>query len=207
MPSDSAISALTRRGFLSGASTLVGSLVVASKSPAVEITSAGRPPAADYPILVDTTQKPIHYSAPGVSDASALKVAAGKVVSWSGKTSGARHHLTVVFKGDTPFLDAKGDPIYAFFGSQDDEPNGIGATLDPGADGEYCYCVVVCDEDGKKAFFDDPKIIVGNGLSQGRAQIDSALRLLQKAVQRNSSLKTQIDPIEVRLRHVAKTLR
>ena len=157
-------------------------------------------------VTMDTTQnkpnKPIVYTDQDGHDATDLSVHSGDVVCWRAKTSGNHHHLSVIFVDDTPFVDSNNNEIWEFSGSDADESHGcIGATISPTAGGSYKYCVGVHDDDASSSHSDDPTIKVGGG-NAAIAYLNAAIADLNRAVELDPALETQIDPIEENLNQI-----
>ena len=209
-------SQVTRRQFIVGAGCIVtdGCLIINPSIPAISET-ASPPSGKKHVVTLDTTQNTagaatniITYTDETGAPATSLSVDKNDVVIWKAKTSGSKHHLSVIFSPTTPFTD-NGNPVYAFHGSQADEGNGIGknATIDPNAPAtSYKYSVAVWDEATNSSYSDDPTIRVGGGGNAALADLITAGKALQRAVEADPALKAQIDPIEKNLQQIISQL-
>jgi plastocyanin len=200
MPSKTEALHLTRREFVAGAGSVVtsGFMIVVDNS--IASVHSPRPPAT-HTVIMDVRSGSIQYNDKDLS------VSKGDVVHWQAKTRGSKHHLSVIFSPTTPFTDNH-NPVYGFYGSQDDENHGgIGknASIDTNASGTYKYWVLVGDDDNGGIFPDDPKIIVGGG-NPALADLLAAKEYLERAVISDPSLKDRLAPLEEKLFQVISSL-
>ena len=158
-----------RRGFIAGSVTAAGYLTVGKNS---GLGEAPAPPVRQtWEIIMtpDPVTKKIKYdSNPWQADAKNLKVSVKELVRWRAHTSGAHHHLVIMLKTVTPFVDDMSlGRVYGFYGSDADETGTtsdigkgthIGAVLS--AVYEFEYSVLIFDEDSGKTYVEDPKIII-----------------------------------------------
>jgi len=115
---------------------------------------------------------------------------------------------------ETPFLDAGGNSVWAFHGSDSDEANGIGrnAHIKPGlpVGQTFEFMVAVWDEDNLKTYTSDPTIIIGKGgssLATAIAQLSAADHLLQKAATLQTPESANIKAAAVRVAAIISRLR
>jgi hypothetical protein len=159
---------VNRRRFLAVAGGVAASsFVVGKDSPSSPVPLT----VADYPVTIDITDpSAIKYSTPNQSDASVVKnVAVGKTFSWT-VIPPNMFRLTIFFLRKTPFADANG-PVYAFTGSESAASQGKIGGIIAGPNGDYRYYVAVFDDEKGRTYTYDPKIIVGTGHDDAKAEI------------------------------------
>jgi hypothetical protein len=209
-------SPVTRREFLVGAGCVAatGYLVVGETSSAAAVRTSPTSPTTtpDHTVVIDVVTNPstVSYTnKPPQPDPPNLHVKGNETVTWEAKTSKTHHHSFIVFIAKTPFIDGSGNPIFVFHGSEGDETTGIGinAKIDPKINsGTFKYLVVVFDKDKAKPYFDDPKIIIGDG-DNAKTELTLANEHLRKAVLLDSTLEDKIDPIEENLQKILNSLK
>jgi plastocyanin len=208
------VSNVSRRKFLVAA----GSVAAASSIAAGNVSSLAAAPTrprtlATNPVTIDVTTTPISYTLPGTPPQNAyrVKVQGGDKVTWKVKTSGANHRVAILFLKDSPFVDSNQNPVYAFEGSQTDEGgSGIGgnAMIDTNASGTYEYYVAVFDDVTHRSVSDDPKIIVGSGNLDAKAElIEAAGELKQAALSSPPAQREKIRSIENKLEELIEDLK
>jgi hypothetical protein len=218
MSKSSDVLSVTRREFLAGAGTIAttGYLVIQGSSSAIVAGAlpAGKP---DRVITFDATQTPIGCSISpkptgAVVDPCGFTVNTKEVVSFKAITSKTKHHLAVMFVGDTPFVDNKDQQhkVWAFHGSDMDEANdGIGkdasisSKLKEGDSFEFLIGIWDEDDTSKiKSFTVDPTIIIGkggSGIASAIAKLSAADGLLMKAAEAYPPKSDEIKSIEDRV--------
>jgi hypothetical protein len=212
------VSNISRRRFLE----VAGSMAVAGRAAVAKDASSAPasppPPTADYSVTVEVTNtnlKPIKYHTPSQNDASIIKnVAKNQTFTWAVKTlSSGNYRLTILFLNATPFVDAHGNPVYAFGGSESEGGQGkIGGKIAPTVpDGTYKYYVAIFDDTTGVTYTDDPKIIVGGGREdEAKRRIALALDDLKDAyagLSGRPKVQKQIQSIEHDLDHVIDELK
>jgi plastocyanin len=205
-------SKVSRRRFLAAAGSVAAASSFATGKD-TESVPALPPPTAPtaYDVTIDVTRSPISYSYPSLTvpqPAYRLKVKTGDTVTWTAKSPGPKHCVSIVFKKDTPLIDRNGRPIYTLLWSERIEtPKGPQVTVDPDAAGIYEYSVAVLDEGTQVSYTDDPKIIVGSGGLDGEAQLTLAKEALKDAAQLEPARRGEIENIEKQVEHVLSELK
>jgi hypothetical protein len=126
-------------GPVSTGCVIANDFLVVGANRTAELIPGSPPTAGEHGITVDLTIDPNHIkytSDDGASDPSNLQVNHNDIVTWKVKTHGPKHLLALIFAPLTPFVDAQGIPVFAFYGSETDESKGgIGnnASIDPHA--------------------------------------------------------------------------
>lgn len=192
-----------------------GFLVIGA-SQAAELALGSPTTAGKHGIKLDVTINPNHItyqSDDGAADPSNLPVMHNDVVTWKAKTHGPKHHLALIFAPLTPFVDVDtGFPVFAFFGSEVNESHGGGigsnASIGPHVlETGYEYLVAVWDDESKKTYSNDPKIIVGTGYNAAEAELESAKEKIKRAEELgDSSLKEKLIPIQKNLQDIINGL-
>ena len=201
---------VNRRQFLAAASSAaVASSFASAKGSGLAETPP--PPSPDHLVTVDITtpKKVLYWVGNPPQDASSLQVKSGESVMWQAKTHGASHRLTVLFVKNTPFTDTSSEAVYAFEGSETDEPNGIGGKIGQVPAYTYKYSVAVFDRVTNKTHTDDPKIIVGKG-GDAKEEMGLALDDLRTADAKLSDKpkqQKQLESIERELEHLIDELK
>ncbi len=138
---------------------------------------------------------------------NALNVKLGDSVQWQAKTATPQHRWAILFPpNQTPFGD-NGNLVYAFQGSQANEPTG-GTIVDssPGPVNYKYFVAVVDDSPGGKIYTDDPKIIVGNAVVKGKLIVEAEDEA-REAARLNAALSEKIDSIEKKLNKLIRESR
>lgn len=191
MPIGSELSNVSRRQFLTtaggaAATSMVGTDWGQSPPPPCSCTANSH----TIKIIRDPTQGTLTYtdSVPGTKP-SALCVCPGDQISWNTDLQSAKHTVCIVFPGQSPFQDAKNNPIYAFKWTEKEENNGAGGGPIAAQNGSFKYCVALFDESGPSpvTYFDDPTLIVG-GKGNATADIDQARIELNEVVLKMKSI-------------------
>jgi hypothetical protein len=144
-------------------------------------------------VTINVTTDPISYSAQDAQTnsvpANPLKVRPGDSVTWTVTTTSAHpYRATVLFPNNTPFWDAHYNiPVYAFEGAS----MAIGGTTGS-TSGRYEYCVAVFDDNTHQTYADDPKIIVGSGQQDAKAEIVDAEGELREVRNKIESIEKQL---------------
>lgn len=210
MSRGSDVSNVSRRQFLAVAGT-VGAASSVALGEASSFAPAPPPAPVRHPVTIDvTTTNRISYVDGSGHNVYRLTVKAGDGVTWKAKTTGTKHHVTILFLKDTPLIDANNKPVYAVHGSEGDEAgSGIGGMIDPGASGAYEYYVAVFDNDTGLTYTDDPKIIVGGGGTRDTRTelIEAAGELKQAALSSPPAQREKIESIENRLEELIDQLK
>jgi hypothetical protein len=197
-------SGVGRREFIAGAGGVAAAGYLAIGGDPTFAHSAPAPaPAKTWMVAIDATQgPPFGYTEPTLTTpntAGTLPVNPSDIVTWKISAPAHKRHTVIFFKDKTPFVDSKQNPVWWFHGSKADEPiGGKGVSIDknvlPGAD--FCYTVIVFDEDAGQTHLDDPKILIatvlhGEAQTQARKEVITAEQKLLKARQEiNAALES-----------------
>ncbi|HXY09856.1 MAG TPA: SET domain-containing protein [Terriglobales bacterium] len=151
-------------------------------------------PPVSYLVTFDVSSGSIVYDAidqtSGAHVNPDLKFKQGDKVAWQAKTNTPNHRWAVQFPpSQTPFGN-----VYAFSGTQANEP--VGGTIAEPSPGpvSYKYFVVVVEDPAGAIYTDDPRIIVGNSATKGKLII-AAEDEVREAARLNSALSEKIDSI------------
>jgi hypothetical protein len=225
MSKDQQVSNVSRREFLVGASSAFASgRLIIGKPPAVDsdVAHCSAPGSTKHEIRISVTpgQSAPTYTDPATgADASLSYAEPGDTVVWRAHTGNAKHHLAVIFAGETPFVDKDCDPVYAFHGGDDEEGNGTGlkaSVASTVSDGDvFEYFVGVWDEhDGTKtrSWGDDPTIMIGKGgphleIRTAIGKLTAADRLLRRAATDYPPESDEIKGIEKQVEDLIQKLR
>jgi hypothetical protein len=186
---------VSRRKFLAVASTVAAasSLAVGKDSQSAQASAATVLPV-HYLVTIDVTTGSVSYSALNKDTQqdvpmpnNSLTVNAGDEVKWQANTTGPkpRHRAGIRFTTTTPFA------VKEFKWSENKSDGGNTQNA-----GTHPYCVGVFDKVKQEVYFDDPKIIVGGGvtvkaeiveakseLNEVKEKIESIEMLLSKAIE------------------------
>jgi hypothetical protein len=217
------ISSVSRREFLVGASCVVasGRLVIGKPhgtDRGVTRPSASAPVTHEIWINVTPGQNEPKYTYPNGDDASLAYAQQGDMVFWRAKTGHTKHHLAVIFVGDTPF-QAGTDSVWGFHGDDSDEGNGTGlkasikSTVSDGDQFEY-YVGIWDEHDSTKTgtWSDDPTIMIGKGGPNGDvkaaiSKLAAANHLLKRAAAAYPLESDDIKGIESQLSQLIQKLK
>jgi hypothetical protein len=216
MPRNPDVSNVSRRWFLALAGGAAAANTLATGlDPELTQAAPSPPTTTTYQITVDVSNAvnlktpPIYYTPKLPNARSVSGVKANETFSWRVHTKSHpanQYHLAILFKDhSTPFVDATSgnSQVYEFYGTENDEAaggTGINAKIDTNALLQYDYYVLVFDHKAKYIYFDDPSIIIGDGLLAAEKNLIKASRDLEKAASEDAAKREKIIAIDKQLR-------